>query len=106
MLAALLRPDAGTARIFGHDVDTDEHIVRQLIGLTGQYASFLTLTGHGAKSAGPTSRRPRRARHEHHDAHPAQPAEPRPVAPTDPDHGLSRSAADAPLSARAYKRNT
>ena len=39
MLATLLRPDAGTARIFGHDVATDAHIVRQLIGVTGQYAS-------------------------------------------------------------------
>ena len=39
MLATLLRPDAGTARIFGHDVVREAHIVRQLIGVTGQYAS-------------------------------------------------------------------
>lgn len=39
MLATLLRPDAGTARIFGHDVAKEPHIVRQLIGVTGQYAS-------------------------------------------------------------------
>jgi ABC-2 type transport system ATP-binding protein len=39
MLATLLRPDAGSARIFGHDVVKDPHIVRQLIGVTGQYAS-------------------------------------------------------------------
>lgn len=39
MLATLLRADAGNARIFGHDVVTDSHAVRQLIGLTGQYAS-------------------------------------------------------------------
>jgi len=39
MLATLLRPDAGSARIFGHDVLKDSHIVRQLIGVTGQYAS-------------------------------------------------------------------
>lgn len=39
MLATLLRPDAGTARIFGHDVVKEPHIVRQLIGVTGQYAS-------------------------------------------------------------------
>ncbi len=39
MLATLLRPDAGAARVFGHDVATDPHIVRQLIGVTGQYAS-------------------------------------------------------------------
>lgn len=39
MLATLLRPDAGSARIFGHDVSKESHIVRQLIGVTGQYAS-------------------------------------------------------------------
>ncbi|MFD1955443.1 ATP-binding cassette domain-containing protein [Paenibacillus thailandensis] len=39
MLATLLRPDAGSARIFGHDVAKEQHIVRQLIGVTGQYAS-------------------------------------------------------------------
>lgn len=39
MLATLLRPDAGEARIFGHDVAKESHIVRQLIGVTGQYAS-------------------------------------------------------------------
>lgn len=39
MLATLLRPDAGTARIFGHDAVKEAQIVRQLIGVTGQYAS-------------------------------------------------------------------
>lgn len=39
MLATLLRPDAGSAQIFGHDVARESHIVRQLIGVTGQYAS-------------------------------------------------------------------
>jgi ABC-2 type transport system ATP-binding protein len=39
MLATLLRPDSGTARIFGYDVQKDAHIVRQLISVTGQYAS-------------------------------------------------------------------
>jgi ABC-2 type transport system ATP-binding protein len=39
MLATLLRPDAGTARIFGYDVVKEPQIVRQLIGVTGQYAS-------------------------------------------------------------------
>ncbi|AZN42395.1 ATP-binding cassette domain-containing protein [Paenibacillus albus] len=39
MLATLLRPDAGTGRIFGYDVVKDAQIVRQLIGVTGQYAS-------------------------------------------------------------------
>ena len=40
MLATLLRPDAGGARVFGHDVVREPQIVRQLIGLTGQYASL------------------------------------------------------------------
>ncbi|HEX6123586.1 MAG TPA: ATP-binding cassette domain-containing protein, partial [Ktedonobacterales bacterium] len=39
MLATLLRPDGGSARIFGHDVMREANIVRQLIGVTGQYAS-------------------------------------------------------------------
>ncbi|QPE04368.1 ATP-binding cassette domain-containing protein [Microbacterium schleiferi] len=39
MLATLLRPDGGQAEIFGHDVVAEAHIVRQLIGLTGQFAS-------------------------------------------------------------------
>ncbi|WP_035157370.1 ATP-binding cassette domain-containing protein [Cohnella thermotolerans] len=39
MLATLLRPDAGTARIFGYDAVKEPQIVRQLIGVTGQYAS-------------------------------------------------------------------
>ncbi len=39
MLATLLRPDAGTAKVFGHDVAQSPQVVRQLIGVTGQYAS-------------------------------------------------------------------
>jgi len=39
MLSTLLRPDAGSVRIFGYDVVKESHIVRQLIGVTGQYAS-------------------------------------------------------------------
>ncbi|MEL7975262.1 ATP-binding cassette domain-containing protein [Isoptericola sp. F-RaC21] len=39
MLATLLRPDTGTATIFGHDVVREPFVVRQLIGVTGQYAS-------------------------------------------------------------------
>ncbi len=39
ILATLLRPDAGRATVGGHDVVRDAHQVRQLIGLTGQYAS-------------------------------------------------------------------
>jgi oleandomycin transport system ATP-binding protein len=39
ILATLIRPDGGTARVGGYDVVRDAHRVRQLIGLTGQYAS-------------------------------------------------------------------
>lgn len=39
MLATLLRPDAGEATIFGHDVVREPNQVRQLIGVTGQFAS-------------------------------------------------------------------
>jgi len=39
MLATLLPIDAGTAAVFGHDVATEGHAIRQLIGVTGQYAS-------------------------------------------------------------------
>jgi len=39
ILATLLRPDAGEARVCGYDTERDAHQVRQLIGLTGQYAA-------------------------------------------------------------------
>jgi oleandomycin transport system ATP-binding protein len=39
ILATLLRPDGGHASVCGYDVLRDGHRVRQLIGLTGQYAS-------------------------------------------------------------------
>ena len=39
VLATLLQPDAGRATVGGYDVLRDAHRVRQLIGLTGQYAS-------------------------------------------------------------------
>ncbi|MDT0156944.1 ATP-binding cassette domain-containing protein [Microbacterium sp. ARD32] len=39
MLATLLRPDGGIGRVFGHDVVREPNIVRQLIGVTGQFAS-------------------------------------------------------------------
>ncbi|MCE4267585.1 MULTISPECIES: ATP-binding cassette domain-containing protein [Rhodococcus] len=39
MLATLLRPDGGEARIFGRDVSREPVAVRSLIGVTGQYAS-------------------------------------------------------------------
>jgi oleandomycin transport system ATP-binding protein len=40
VLATLLQPDAGRATVGGYDVLRDAHRVRQLIGLTGQYASI------------------------------------------------------------------
>jgi len=39
MLATLIRPDGGTARIFGHDIVADAGAVRRAISLTGQLAS-------------------------------------------------------------------
>jgi ABC-2 type transport system ATP-binding protein len=39
MLATLLRPDAGTARVLGHDVVADADAVRGCVSLTGQFAS-------------------------------------------------------------------
>jgi oleandomycin transport system ATP-binding protein len=39
ILATLLRPDGGQARVCGYDVLREAHQVRQLVGLTGQYAS-------------------------------------------------------------------
>jgi ABC-2 type transport system ATP-binding protein len=39
MLATLLRPDAGSARVLGHDIVEDSDAVRGLVSLTGQLAS-------------------------------------------------------------------
>ncbi len=39
MLATLLRPDGGTARVLGHDVVTEADAVRSVVSLTGQLAS-------------------------------------------------------------------
>lgn len=39
ILSTLMKPDKGHAKIFGHDIEKEGHIVRQLVGLTGQYAS-------------------------------------------------------------------
>jgi oleandomycin transport system ATP-binding protein len=39
ILATLLQPDSGRAAVGGYDVGTQAHQVRQLVGLTGQYAS-------------------------------------------------------------------
>ena len=39
MLSTLLRPDAGSAKVLGHDIVTESDTVRGLISLTGQFAS-------------------------------------------------------------------
>jgi ABC-2 type transport system ATP-binding protein len=39
VLATLLRPDGGEARVFGHDVVREADAVRARVSLTGQYAS-------------------------------------------------------------------
>ncbi|NDL56845.1 ATP-binding cassette domain-containing protein [Phytoactinopolyspora mesophila] len=39
MLATLLRPDGGQARVFGHDVVREAEAVRSRVSLTGQFAS-------------------------------------------------------------------
>ena len=47
ILATLMKADEGTARVCGYDVVRDAYQVRQLIGLTGQYASVdKDLSGH------------------------------------------------------------
>jgi ABC-2 type transport system ATP-binding protein len=64
MLATLLRPDGGTARVFGHDVVREADAVRSRVSLTGQYASvdedltgaenlvlLARLLGHGRRQA-------------------------------------------------------
>jgi ABC-2 type transport system ATP-binding protein len=40
VLATLLRPDGGTARVLGHDVDREPAAVRAKVSLTGQFASI------------------------------------------------------------------
>jgi ABC-2 type transport system ATP-binding protein len=46
ILATLLRPDGGTARVLGHDVVREADAVRRRVSLTGQFASIdLALTG-------------------------------------------------------------
>src|ERR1700757_1778361 len=47
ILATLLRPDGGQARVGGYDVVRQADRVRELIGLTGQYAAVdEDLTGY------------------------------------------------------------
>ncbi|MGY3337314.1 ABC-2 type transport system ATP-binding protein [Streptomyces filamentosus] len=64
VLATLLRPDEGRARVFGHDVVAEADAVRGRVSLTGQYASvdedltgtenlvlLARLLGHGRPAA-------------------------------------------------------
>ncbi|WP_282701134.1 ATP-binding cassette domain-containing protein [Streptomyces sp. CC219B] len=64
MLATLLKPDGGTAHVFGHDVVREADDVRSRVSLTGQYASvdedltgtenlvlLARLLGHGKQAA-------------------------------------------------------
>ncbi|MBW1600514.1 ATP-binding cassette domain-containing protein [Streptomyces sp. JJ66] len=64
VLATLLRPDGGEARVFGHDVLREADAVRSRVSLTGQYASvdedltgtenlvlLARLLGHGKRAA-------------------------------------------------------
>lgn len=47
MLATLLRPDGGSARVLGHDVVGEPHAIRARVSLNGQFASVdEELTGH------------------------------------------------------------
>lgn len=47
ILTTLLNPDGGSAKIFGHDVQHETQVVRQLISVTGQSASVdERLSGH------------------------------------------------------------
>jgi ABC-2 type transport system ATP-binding protein len=38
-IATLIKPDAGTLRVFGRDVEREPHSVRRAIGLAGQFAA-------------------------------------------------------------------
>ena len=71
ILATLLRPDAGSARVFGRDVARQADDVRRRVSLTGQFASIdedLTgrenlvligrLLGHSGRAAGGRPTRP------------------------------------------------
>ncbi|MER7008417.1 ATP-binding cassette domain-containing protein [Dactylosporangium sp. NPDC000555] len=65
ILATLVRPDAGTARVAGHDVVRERHLVRRAISLTGQYAAVDELQT-GAENLRMTARLSGLSRREAH----------------------------------------
>jgi oleandomycin transport system ATP-binding protein len=72
-----VRPDGGHAAVCGHDVVSHAHQVRQLTGLTGQYASVadeIAVVDHGAVIATgtPSSSKPGPARRASASGRPAQ----------------------------------
>src|SRR6266545_4455859 len=59
-IATLIKPDAGTLRLFGHDVAREAHAVRSSIGLAGQFAavaSALATIGDGEAQIDESTRR-------------------------------------------------
>ena len=48
VLATLLRPDGGSARVLGHDVVREADRVRERISLTGQFASIVRMRPSGS----------------------------------------------------------
>ncbi len=71
ILATLLQADSGRATVGGFDVATQPHLVRQTVGLTGQYASVdEDLTGTAEPGA------------DRHAAQPVRHATPRPGPPS------------------------
>jgi ABC-2 type transport system ATP-binding protein len=62
MLATLVRPDSGTARVLGHDLVDDADAVRRKVSLTGQFSSVdHELTGHENLVLGPADGIPQEA---------------------------------------------
>ena len=83
MLATLLPIDGGEASIFGVDVAAQPHVVRQLLGVTGQYASVdenLTATREPLALRPPAGLSPAEAaRHGRRAAGAVRPARTRPT---------------------------
>ena len=117
MLATLLPIDAGQARIFGVDVAREPHRVRQLIGVTGQYASvdenltasenlwlFGRLQGMRSADARATARQPDRPVRARGCRRPAARAVLRRHAPPAGPRGEPDHAAAADLPRRADHR--